>query len=160
MSEARAGQGRYPEAIALSSGALRGFATRGHANAVADIQLRLGYFELEQANLTRANEHLKEALRDGVECGYRTCVAESLICLSAIALGREDAATAGRLFAARERLLTETGYALWPLYQAPLERTRAGVRAQLTPAEIEMAASEAEAMTLDQIADYALRVTA
>jgi tetratricopeptide (TPR) repeat protein len=147
--------GDLPRATALYEEVLETAREVQDVDLVAFTLVSLAHIARLEANEARAVSLLRQGLSLASRQGERYLLAEGLEEVAAVALGRDQAVLAARLFGASKVIREASGFAPW--FPDDHDRNLAQVRRQLGE-DFTAAWSEGRAMTLEEAVGHALEI--
>jgi hypothetical protein len=118
--------------------------------------VRAGQVAQLQGRIDQAIAFVQEGVQRHSAMGNPRGTAEGLVVLGRIALAQQRAARAVQLFGAADKLLTATGWHMYPKDRRDYDRDIIIGRELLGEERFRTAWSAGQAMTLEQAVDYAL----
>jgi predicted ATPase/class 3 adenylate cyclase len=149
-------RGDFPEARARFSAAEPLFRDLGDRHRINMVKSELAHIDRYEGSNAKAEAAYRETIREWKRLGHRAAIAHQLESFGYLALAHQDAARAGRLFAAAEALREATGIAMTPLERKEYDGAVAAVRAAVTESAFTSAWAQGRAMSMDQAIAYAL----
>lgn len=117
----------------------------------------LGVVEYCAGNFERAGALLKQSLALFGEMGNKRLVAEGLVALAGVAVAQGHPERAAQLFGAAQAIYDATGASVWAVNRPMYERDLAAARAHMNEEAFAAAWAQGQAMTLEQVIEYALK---
>jgi predicted ATPase/class 3 adenylate cyclase/DNA-binding CsgD family transcriptional regulator len=128
----------------------------GGKRGIMEALTSLAQLALMRGDLKQAKALFEESLTLSREVGTKIGAVNGLEGLACVAGAEGQDLRAARLFGSAEALMEATGYPLLPQESAMLEPYRASVRSRLGDAGWDEALAEGRAMSLEEVAEYAL----
>jgi tetratricopeptide (TPR) repeat protein len=155
LGEVEKGRGDWAQAVAYSEASLGLQRSMGHSVRIGLQLRRLGFATLGRGDADQARSLFQEALTS-LEQPDIGAVCVCLLGLAGVAARRGDTTRMRRLWVAAEALRQVDGTPWPPAEQADIERTLATLRSQLDDTTFTRLWAEGQAMTLDEVVNYAL----
>ncbi len=149
--------GRYEEAEKLYLQALEMKHVTGDRLGVASVTHNLAAVAINLGRLRDARQRLRESLLEFRRMGIQIMYIEAFLCAARLFIKEDRVPQSAVLAFGAERQAKEMSYKLGPMAQSMLDEAMAKLKEALSEDELAELKTRAEAMSLDELTEYALK---